>query len=289
MSRTASAVQKISTVIDYLETHLPERLTLEMVANAAFCSKFHFHRLFAKSMGMTIHDYLQRRRLTEAARSLVYSEMPILYIALAAGYESQQAFAGIFKALYKVPPLQFRRNAAFYPLQLPARIEGRYGMLENGTAGLEVRLATMDDIPAWMRLVRLVVDGYPCLCEDEYVEVLQASLSQGEAFICKDADRAAGIMIFSRDAAHIEFMGVHPFYRDAGIMDAMLDRVLSDFTGGHNEVSTTTYRAGDKADTGHRNMLRNLGFAEAELLTEFGYPTQKFTLMRNHYKRKRKR
>lgn len=289
MTNTAHAVRKISTAIDYLETHLPERLTLDMVANAVFCSKFHFHRLFAKSMGMTIHDYLQRRRLTEAARSLVYSESPILYIALAAGYESQQAFAGIFKALYKMPPLQFRRNAVFYPLQLPARVEGKYAMLENGMAGLEVRLATRDDIPAWMRLVRLVVDGYPCLCEDEYLEVLQASLSQNEAFICMDADRAAGVMIFSGDAARIEFMGVHPFYRDAGVLEAMLDRILSDFADGHTNVSTTTYRAGDKADTGHRNMLGNLGFVEAELLTEFGYPTQKFILMRNHYKRKRKR
>lgn len=41
-------------------------------------------------------------------------------------------------------------------------------------------------------------------------------------------------------------------------------------------MSTTTYREGDKADTGHRETLTELGFAEAELLIEFGYPTQKF-------------
>ena len=38
----------------------------------------------------------------------------------------------------------------------------------------------------------------------------------------------------------------------------------------------TTYRKGDKADTGHRGLLKKLGFAERELLIEFGYPTQRF-------------
>ena len=38
----------------------------------------------------------------------------------------------------------------------------------------------------------------------------------------------------------------------------------------------TTYREGDKADTGYRNLLKQLGFAERELLVEFGYPTQRF-------------
>ena len=44
------------------------------------------------------------------------------------------------------------------------------------------------------------------------------------------------------------------------------------------EISTTTFREQDKADTGHRDMLLQLGFAEKELLTEFGYPTQRFVL-----------
>ena len=40
----------------------------------------------------------------------------------------------------------------------------------------------------------------------------------------------------------------------------------------------TTYREGDKADTGHRKLLKHLGFAERELLIEFGYPTQRFVI-----------
>lgn len=43
-------------------------------------------------------------------------------------------------------------------------------------------------------------------------------------------------------------------------------------------ISVTTFRKGDKADTGYRKAYKELGFAEAELLVEFGYPTQKLVL-----------
>ena len=44
------------------------------------------------------------------------------------------------------------------------------------------------------------------------------------------------------------------------------------------EISVTTFRDGDRADTGYREALKKLGFAERELLVEFGYPTQRFVL-----------
>ena len=43
-------------------------------------------------------------------------------------------------------------------------------------------------------------------------------------------------------------------------------------------IAITTFRAGDRADTGQRAAYRRLGFREAELLTEFGYPTQRMVL-----------
>lgn len=44
---------------------------------------------------------------------MVFSDKPILEIALLAGYESQQAFTGIFTALYKMPPNRYRENERF--------------------------------------------------------------------------------------------------------------------------------------------------------------------------------
>ena len=45
-------------------------------------------------------------------------------------------------------------------------------------------------------------------------------------------------------------------------------------------VSVTTFREGDKADNGYRDAFKNLGFAGAELLMEFGYPTQRLVLQK---------
>ncbi len=247
-------------------------------------------------MGMTVHDYLQRRRLTEAARALVDSETPILHIALAAGYESQQSFATVFKTMYKAPPRQFRLGASFYPLQLPADLADNYPRpMPAGEAArreMAVRLAVPADIPVWMRLVRQVVDGFPCLDEGEYAETLRDRIARKDAHIFMDGDLAAGAMIFSHAAGVIDFLAVHPFYRRSGVTEAMLERILSELPENRREISITTYREGDRADTGHRRALKELGFVEAELLTEFGYPTQKFVLTctpYNYRKRKRKR
>ena len=56
----------------------------------------------------------------------------------------------------------------------------------------------------------------------------------------------------------------------------MLFRSCNLFVG--REISITTFREGDKADTGQREEYKRLGFAESELLTEFGYPTQRLIL-----------
>ena len=82
-------------------------------------------------------------------------------------------------------------------------------------------------------------------------------------------------MTFSRIAGSIEFLGIHPQYRNQKIQKLFLEVLLETYLPGQ-EISMTTYREGDKADTGHRDLLKNLGFAERELLIEYGYPTQRF-------------
>lgn len=273
-------IQKISMAIDYIETNLTKKIDLDMVANAVHYSKYHLHRMFSKTLGMTLHAYLQRRQLTEAAKLLVFSSKSILEIALLSGYESQQAFNSIFKSMYKLSPNKYRENERFYPLQLKYEFEGSFQMLSKKIDGeWDITYATVDDIPSWMDLVRLVIDGFPHLHEDEHIGVLKQHIKAEQALILKDGDIAIGIMLFSRKTGSIDFMGTHPLYRKKGIPKAFLDKVIGEMLAG-KEISITTYRRGDKADTGHRRQVMELGFAEAELLVEFGYPTQRFILPR---------
>lgn len=272
-------IKNVMTAINYIESHLHEKLDLQTVANAVHYSKYHLHRMFTSTVGLSIHDYVQRRQLTEAAKLLVFSDKPILEIALSAGYESQQSFSDIFKAMYKRSPNQYREEEEFYPLQL------RYVLNENPTKLDEknwqdkIVFATKEDIPKWMELVHLVIDGFPHLDEKQYLEYLQEYIKNKRALILKDTDTAIGIMAFNERTGSIDFFGVHPQYRKRGIAKAFCEKVLHELTHS-SQISVTTFRAGDKADTGYREIWGGLGFAEAELLVEFGYPTQRFILQK---------
>lgn len=95
--------------IMYIEEHLHEPLTLEDIARQSNFSKFHFHRIFQKSAGMTITEYIRMRRLANASAALLYSKERILDIAFYYQFESQESFTRAFKKIYKLPPGQYRR------------------------------------------------------------------------------------------------------------------------------------------------------------------------------------
>ena len=80
-------IESVASAIGYIEAHLTEKMDLDRVAHAVHYSKYHLHRMFKETVGLTPHEYLQRRQLTEAAKLLVFSGRPILDIALLAGYE----------------------------------------------------------------------------------------------------------------------------------------------------------------------------------------------------------
>lgn len=273
-------IKNTTQVINYIESHLDQKLDLETVAEALHYSKYYLHRIFTETVGMTIHDYVRRRQLTEAAKLLVFSDRPVLEIALLAGYGSQQAFSDIFKAMYKKTPGQYREEKEFYPLQLKFTLnENPVNLKKEINWGHEITFARMEDIPSWMNLVRLVVNGFPCLNERDYEKQLVCCIQEKRALILKDEETAIGIMIFYAANGSIDFFGVHPQYTKRGIERAFLRKVMEEIMT-DKDISITTFRKGDKADPGYRAIYQELGFAEAELLTEYGYPTQKFVIQK---------
>ena len=74
----AHRICDIARIIDYIEDHLDGKLDLETIAQAVHYSKYHLHRQFTGALGITIHDYVLRRQLTEAAKLLVFSDKPII-------------------------------------------------------------------------------------------------------------------------------------------------------------------------------------------------------------------
>lgn len=265
----------VMQAIHFIEDHLTDKIELEKVASALHYSKYHLHRMFTKTVGLTIHEYAQRRQLTEAAKLLVFSRKPIIEIALISGYESQQAFSNIFKAMYKIAPAEFREAEEFYPLQMVIHLKEELVKMEFTKE--DIVFATFDDVDDWMELVSLTIDGFPCLNEKEYRENLHQYIAEKRALLLRDDDMLIGAMGFSYAYGNIDFLAIHPQYRRLGISKVFLDKLMDELLCG-KEITITTFREGDKADVGHREELRRLGFAEKELLVEFGYPTQKFVL-----------
>lgn len=265
----------VEAVVDYIENHLDGKLELETIATAVHYSKYHLHRMFSKTVGITICDYVRRRQLTEAAKLLVFSQKSIIDIAFVCGYESQQAFTSSFKSMYKLSPSEYREKQNYYPLQLRFVLHKKMANMEISKSN--IRLATNKDIPDWLELVRLTIDGYPYLDEDDYLLKLENYIHNKQALILQQENITIGIMAFCYYTGSIDFMGVHPQYRKQGIPKLFLDILMEDYLP-NREIVTTTYRENDRADTGYRDELKQLGFAEKEFLIEFGYPTQKFIL-----------
>ena len=125
--------EKIEIILQYIEDHLDENLSLDILAQIVGYSKYHLHRMLSELLEMPVHLYIQKRRLSNAAYELVHNKKEIVQISLTAGYSSQQAFHTAFKKSYKKTPDAYRQQQKFYPLILPYDIEkaGKANMLHR--------------------------------------------------------------------------------------------------------------------------------------------------------------
>lgn len=104
-------VARINRVLDYMEKHLDEELTLEKLSEVAHFSPYHFHRIFRAMMEEPLGRYIQRLRLNRAAVWLCSRpEKSITTIAHDSGFSSSSSFAHAFKSAFGVSARQFREQ-----------------------------------------------------------------------------------------------------------------------------------------------------------------------------------
>ncbi|NTV78575.1 MAG: AraC family transcriptional regulator, partial [Clostridiales bacterium] len=138
-------VQVLRFVIEYIEEHIREQISLDEVSKAAGYSKYHLHRMFTVVIGMTMHQYIKRRQLTEAAKSLIFSKETIIQIALDSGYDSQQAFLLAFKEMYRLTPQKFRRMHQYHPIQLKFEMSGNLTNLK-GDRIMDIKIVEREEL-----------------------------------------------------------------------------------------------------------------------------------------------
>ncbi len=101
--------ERIEKTIDFIEENLKEKLTIEMIAEKAYFSKYHFIRVFTAMTGETVGNYLRKRRISRSSKQLINSNSTILDIALDYQFESQEAYTRSFKKIYNTSPGKYRK------------------------------------------------------------------------------------------------------------------------------------------------------------------------------------
>jgi AraC family transcriptional regulator len=108
----ALSTQQVQRVSSYIRDHANQDLTLEVLAQQAGYSPYHFSRLFLQTTGETPHQAVVRERLAHARRLLESSELSLAEVAVASGFGDQSYFTRVFKGMLRVTPAVYRRERA---------------------------------------------------------------------------------------------------------------------------------------------------------------------------------
>lgn len=101
---------RFQQIVDYIDLHYKEELSLIKVADYCGLTREHFSRSFKKYMGVTFTEYLNSVRLVHAYRELVYTDQSVLDIALDCGFPDIRAFNRCFKEFYHYAPAEYRKT-----------------------------------------------------------------------------------------------------------------------------------------------------------------------------------
>ncbi len=102
-------IARMNRVIDYINNHLDDEMTLAKLAEIACFSPFHFHRLFSAVVGETVSQYILRLRIEKAADQLMYQrQKSITAIALDCGFSGSAVFSRSFREQRAMSPSEWR-------------------------------------------------------------------------------------------------------------------------------------------------------------------------------------
>ena len=101
--------QQFHRVLEYIEAHLMDEISLDTMAREAGMSKYHFSRLFKQSVHLTPHQYVLQRRLAKAKTLLKKGKLTIIEIAHLLGFSDQSHFTRLFKKFYNITPAAFQK------------------------------------------------------------------------------------------------------------------------------------------------------------------------------------
>jgi AraC family transcriptional regulator len=119
-------LRQIQRGLDYIEAHLAEDIAPGDVARHAGISQWHFQRIFKSLTNETLKMYIRSRRFAAALEMLEQADLPLIQIALASGFDTQESFTRAFKKAFDVTPGAYRKSRSVTRFARKARFDADY-------------------------------------------------------------------------------------------------------------------------------------------------------------------
>ena len=142
-------IARLNTAITFIEENLSEKLTLEIVAEKAHFSPFHFHRLFKIIVNETVNTFINRKRIEKAAAYLLHQkEKNSTEIAEKVGFSNLSSFSKSFKKFYGISPNKFKEESPDKYSKI-SKIESKIGKV---TITFEQYICNINNALNWLKM-----------------------------------------------------------------------------------------------------------------------------------------
>ena len=142
-------IARLNTAITFIEENLSEKLSLEIVAEKAHFSPFHFHRLFKIIVDETVNNFINRKRIEKAAAYLLHQkEKNITEIAENLGFSNLSSFSKSFKKFYGISPNKFKEESPDKYSKI-SKIQSKIGKV---TITFEQYICNINNALNWLKM-----------------------------------------------------------------------------------------------------------------------------------------
>lgn len=108
---TDNSKSAVDIIRNYLDTHYAEDIQRNDLSDLVFISPDHLSRLFKKETGMSLMQYMTKKRISAACSLLAESRMPVNKVAIQVGYGNFAYFSKIFREITGKSPMNYRKQA----------------------------------------------------------------------------------------------------------------------------------------------------------------------------------
>ena len=134
-------LKQLNAAVEYIEANLCAEFDLDTAAGIACINADSFIRFFSYMTGMTLTEYVRRRRLTLAAQDLKHGKTPIIDIAVKYGYGSATAFSRAFAKQHDITPSAYRKEGGSLKVYPPAS----FHIIIKGAKEMDFRIIELED------------------------------------------------------------------------------------------------------------------------------------------------